>query len=218
MLDVAIKYSDQLKKQMLNLWFVEKYKYWNYDNYHREFVVESNTWNNHQFVSIDNNGNIIGYIGYTVDRLTYSVYGLSAINFTENKIVFGNDLRKALIDIFEKFNFHKLKFAVVIGNPIEKSYDKLIEKYGGRIVGVYEQETKLIDDKYYDEKIYEITRENYLNSIHNTSAISKKVDTIETIETSIDEAMSRIAKNRQREKVNLFITNIKNKGGKNQDI
>ena len=75
------------------------------------------------------------------------------------------DLGQALTDIFERFKFRKLNFSVVIGNPIEKSYDKMIDKYGGRIVGIYKQEIKLIDGEYYDEKLYEITREDYLKSI-----------------------------------------------------
>lgn len=40
----------------------------------------------------------------------------------------------------------------------------MISKYGGRIVGIYEKETKLIDGEYYDVKLYEITRESYLES------------------------------------------------------
>ncbi len=97
------------------------------------------------------------------------MYGLGVINFSDNKIVFGMDLGQALNDIFEKYKFRKLKFSVFIGNPIEKSYDKMIEKYGGRIVGYYKEETRLIDGEYYDEKLYEITREEYLKSIAKRS-------------------------------------------------
>lgn len=74
------------------------------------------------------------------------------------------DVGQVLRDIFEKFKFNKLTFSVVIGNPIEKSYDKMISKYDGRIVGIYEKETKLIDGEYYDVKLYEITRKSYLES------------------------------------------------------
>ena len=58
----------------------------------------------------------------------------------------------------------KLEFTVVVGNPIEKTYDKLIKKYGGNIVGVKHKNCKLIDNKYYDEKIYEIFREDYIKN------------------------------------------------------
>ena len=70
-----------------------------------------------------------------------------------------------LIDIFEKYNFRKLSFYVVVGNPIEKSYDKMCERYGGRIVGVKRKNTRLIDGKYYDEKLYEILKEDYMKAV-----------------------------------------------------
>lgn len=65
---------------------------------------------------------------------------------------------------FDKFKFRKLTFSVIVGNPIEKSYDKMINKYGGRVVSIYSDETKLIDGEYYDVKLYEITRNNYLKT------------------------------------------------------
>ena len=99
-----------------------------------------------------------------MNRQTYSCYAVGIINFSEYKTIFGLDVGQALIDLFVKFKFNKLKFSVIVGNPIAKSYDKMIQKYGGRIVGIYEKETRLIDGEYYDEKIYEILRENYLKS------------------------------------------------------
>jgi hypothetical protein len=63
--------------------------------------------------------------------------------------------------MFEKYRFNKLNFTVVRGNPIEKTYDKLIKRYNGRIVGIKEQETKLIDGKLYDMKEYEILASHY---------------------------------------------------------
>lgn len=162
MLDIALNHVEELKKKFAATWFDEKYKFYNYDTYYSDFEVSSETWDNHQFVSLDKEGNILGYIGYSINRQTYNCYALGIINFSDNKIVFGMDVGYALTDIFEKFKFNKLRFSVIIGNPIEKTYDKIIQKYGGRIVGVYEKETKLIDGEYYDEKIYEITLNNYL--------------------------------------------------------
>ena len=104
---------------------------------------------------------MIGYIGYHIDRSAEVVDVLNIINFPENRVVFGMDAGQALKDIFEKFNFRKLVFMVVIGNPIEKSYDKMIQRYGGRVVGIQKQQTKLIDGKFYDVKLYEILAEDY---------------------------------------------------------
>ena len=168
MLQPAIKYKEQLEKKSYDTWFKEKYKYYHANGYYEKIDINEDTWNKHQFVSVHNE-EVIGYIFYNIDRRDNYVYGLGVINFSDNKIVFGMDLGQALNDIFEKYKFRKLKFSVFVGNPIEKSYDKMIEKYGGRIVGYYKEETRLIDGEYYDEKLYEVTREEYLKSVAKRS-------------------------------------------------
>lgn len=160
MLDVAIKYKEQLDKLQYELWFSDKYKYWNNSIYYQEFQINSDTWNKHQFVSVKD-GKVIGYIAYSIARETNSVYSLSVINFSDNKIIFGKDLRQALNDIFDKYRFNKIDFTVVIGNPIEKTYDKMVKKYGGNIIGIKRDEAKLIDGKFYDLKLYEILADEY---------------------------------------------------------
>lgn len=112
-------------------------------------TIDDSTWGRHQFVSIKNN-EIIGYISYSVNRRCNYAHSLSIMNFTDDKMTFGMDIGQALQDIFEKYNFSKLNFCVVIGNPIEKSYDKMIKKYNGRIVGIFKNDVKLIDKKYGD--------------------------------------------------------------------
>ena len=58
----------------------------------------------------------------------------------------------------------RIEFNVVCGNPIEKSYDRMVKRFGGRIVGTRKRVAKLLDNQIYDDKIYEILREDYLES------------------------------------------------------
>lgn len=161
MLDIAINYNEELKRKFRSIWFSDRYKYWANGNYYEEWNPAESTWVNHQFVSISG-GEVIGYIGYSIDRASEFVYGMNIVNFEDTpSLTFSVDLGRALKDIFEKYHFRKLCFSVVVGNPIEKSYDKLCKKYGGRIVGVQKEHTRLIDGKFYDEKMYEILREEY---------------------------------------------------------
>lgn len=166
MLEPAIKYKEQLEKLQYDVWFNDKYKYWNCSVYYDTMNLDTNTWDKHQFVSVVN-GEVIGYISYNISRGDNSTYSLSILNFTNNKAAFGMDLGKALKDIFEKYRFRKLNFCVVVGNPIEKSYDKMISKFGGRIVGIYKEDVRLIDGKYYDKKLYEILATEYFDAINN---------------------------------------------------
>lgn len=163
MLDLAIKHKEELKRLNLNIWHDEKYKYYNYRNFWDLPEFKESTWDGHDFVSLNSKGEIIGAIGYSINRPTEAACGLGILNFT-NDPIFGKDVLQAIKDIFEKFNFRKLSFCVVIGNPIEKTYDRLAAKYGGRIVGVEREETKLCDNKYYDVKRYEILRVDYMKA------------------------------------------------------
>lgn len=162
MLDIALNHTEQVKQKFRSTWLDDRYKYYNYSNYHDEWQPVESTWVDHQFVSLKD-GEVIGYIGYRIDRAGGDlVYDLNIINFEkEPSMTFSSDLGKALRNIFEKYRFRKLCFSVVVGNPIEKSYDKICFKYGGRVVGIRKAQTRLVDNLYYDEKLYEILIEDY---------------------------------------------------------
>ena len=165
MLQPAILYEDLLLKKMIKVcWFNEKYKYFNQGFEQLEEISQSSK-DAHQFVSVDNDGNICGIIFYRIDRHTRNVCGLNAASFDENAITFGRDLLQAIDDIFVKFGFNKLNFGVVIGNPIEKTYDRLVCQAGGRVSGYYKRDAILMDGTFADVKVYEIMKEEYLDHI-----------------------------------------------------
>ena len=83
------------------------------------------------------------------------------MNFYDKNVTFSRDLYIFLTDLFNKFNFRKIEFTVVIGNPAEVMYDRIMDKYGGSIVGIKKLSTKLIDGKYYDVKMYEIFKDDF---------------------------------------------------------
>ena len=103
MLDLAINYEEVLKYKFRQTWFKDKYKYYNYFTYFSDFKADEDSWNKHQFVSLNKEGEIIGYIGYSIDRAEHNCHSLNIINFTDNITIFANDLKQVLTDIFEKF-------------------------------------------------------------------------------------------------------------------
>lgn len=168
MLKPAIQYQEELTKILGSLWFEEKYKFylsgWSCDIPE----IKKSTWDKHEFVSVNKDNQIIGFIDYWVDRCANKATSLCAASFTDKPtLMFGKDLYQAIDDIFCKFNFNKLRFGVIVGNPIEKTYDKLIKKYGGIICGYAKEDIKLFDGKLYDLKNYEIMREDYLRCKKN---------------------------------------------------
>lgn len=164
MLEPAIVYENELRMLFRSTWYKDRYKFWNCANYYEDWQASYSTWVKHQFASV-RNGQVIGYIGYEINRADADeAYALNIINFEDHpSVTFARDLGKALTDIFDKYKFRKLSFSVVVGNPIEKSYDKMCNLYGGRIVGVKKKQVRLIDGLLYDEKLYEVFREDYEN-------------------------------------------------------
>ena len=162
MLDLAIKYEDELKKEMVGIMFVEKYKFENVASYYNQTIIRKDLvgWDEIQMVSVNKEGRVIGYFSVVLCRDTFNLSNLHIINFTDDKVLFAKDLKNFLMKLIERGAIRKLNFTVVIGNPIEESYDKMIEKYGGRIIGIRREDVKLFDGKLYDTKSYEIFMEN----------------------------------------------------------
>lgn len=162
MLKSAQLYTDQLKQLFIKISHDDKFKYLRNCSYMDEYKPTESTWNNHEFVSVIN-GQVIGYINYDINRDSYHVSGIALVNFTlRPNYIFAKDIKTVFKNIFEKYGFNKIKFTCIVGNPVESSYDKLIKKYNGRIVGVFKNDCRLMDGKYYDLKNYEILKEDYL--------------------------------------------------------
>ena len=132
--------------------------------------IKNDTWSEHSFASVNKKGELIGYIHYSIDRNSYNVTSLGAVNFkfkedATTKYIFGRDLEQIVKDIFTKFGFNKISFGVYIGNPAEDSYDRIMKKYNGRIVGIMKNDNRLIDGKYYDYKMYEILKDEFIKAL-----------------------------------------------------
>lgn len=163
MLDVALKYEDQLKLLFASIALDKKYMFLFSQSYRDVYKASDTTWTKHEFASIHKD-KIIGYLAYSIDRDSNVAYGMQIVNFTNKpNLIFGRDLKQFLTEIFEKYQFRKLKYCCYVGNPVEKTYDKMTLKHGGRIVGIQKENDKLLDGNYYDCKLYEILKTDYKN-------------------------------------------------------
>lgn len=164
MLDLAMEYEESIQKAFRKTWLNDKYKFFNYAPSYGKIYLDNTTHMEHAFVSMDKDENVIGFIRYSINRDTHAAIDLIIINFGGNDLIFAKDLLVTIKDIFEKFNFNKLNFSVIIGNPVEKHYDRLIERFGGRVIGISKDDVKLHDGKIYDRKLYEISYDEYVSS------------------------------------------------------
>lgn len=165
MLKPAFQYKEKLQTAYGKIIFQDKYKYYNSETYWSyQLKLSEDSWNDMDFVSVDKEDNVIGYLRCHISRTSDKVSSLGIMNFTDRNMTFGIDLHRFLIDLFNKYNFRKIEWGVTVGNPAEQMYDRIVKKYGGRIVGIKKQTTRLQDGQYYDDKLYEIFKVDYLNA------------------------------------------------------
>ena len=168
MLRPALEYESTLRNKVINkIWFDERYKYFN-RGWEELFELKEPTWEYHQFVSINIQGNVCGFLSYRVDRATRNIDSFNAVSFFEDKLTFAQDIATAIHEIFTKFRFHKMIYGVVSGNPVERTYQKFAEKCNGRLAAVYRDDAVLYNGQRADVKVFEIMRSEYLASKQNS--------------------------------------------------
>ena len=161
MIEPACLHSSEIQSKYVKTWMDPKFKWYHEDSY-VTIDIAADTSSFIQFASI-NNDEVIGLIEFGINRARDIIHYVSAINFSEDYKHFGIDVMSAFKWIFKNTGFKKIEFAVVVGNPAEIHYDRLVDRLGGRVVGTFTESIKLMDGSYHDIKWYEIMREGNLN-------------------------------------------------------
>lgn len=164
MLRAANIYKKELEEKFFDAWYDPKYQYYfGMDERWTPWFEQANGSRcfNRSFASVNPEGEVIGYIGFSWDTSLRVASQFGAINFSDDHATFAHDLKSVLHFILDTCKANVLEFAVVCGNPIEPSYDRLCLQYGGRIVGVRTARAMDMAGNLCDDKLYEITQENY---------------------------------------------------------
>jgi hypothetical protein len=163
-LALAIQYAQQLQECYQNTLTDDKFRYYMH-GIRRYFIpIEPDDAAKLQYVSLGAYGNVLGLFECTLNRNTRTAYEITAIRFTPgHDPEFAADMYRFVVDvIYQQYGMDRVLFNVVIGNKAEKLYDRIMERYGGRIVGTFTNEVRLYDGKLYDVKYYEMLRERCL--------------------------------------------------------
>ena len=131
-------YEEQIKRKMWEIWYDEKYQYYFGGNWRSDLSLADNNsdYPKRAFAVLNNRDELIGYISYSVDNELRIAQWFGAVNFSDDKLTFGKALRQVIEDCFLKFGMEVVEWCAICGNPIERSYDRMCEKLGGRIVGI----------------------------------------------------------------------------------
>lgn len=157
MLKFAIDYAEELKRADRATWRNPKYKWYNTGGYDEEITIENNSWNKIQMVSVNHEEKVIGYFTVDVDRANEDLFRLKVINYVDKcNPIFARDMYEYFYFLFVERGARRMEWGVVIGNPIEKMYDRFCKKVNGNIIGIRHKAVKLMNGQYADTKVYEV--------------------------------------------------------------
>lgn len=169
MLEIAFYNQNQLYECFKNIYITNNSLSFYLSYPEKDFIpiIYNNDTEYLQFVSKNNEGEVIGFMSGWINRDYELLQNLEVINFTgKPNIIFSKDIEKYLDQVFLYKKLRKIEFTCIANNPALKCYRKLIKKLNGREVGKLIAARKLTDGNYYDNYIFEIFREEYLISMH----------------------------------------------------
>lgn len=156
MLRPAQMYEEELREENIKSWYKPENIYWSGGPRDGMLELPDNNCDQHCFVSVDKDDNIIGYISYCIDWTAMSADRFGIISYRKNSLEFAEDLYKAVCDLFEVYHMNRISWSAYADNPAVRGYRNFIRKHGGRECGHYRQIAKLQDGKLHDSVSFEI--------------------------------------------------------------
>ena len=161
MLKPAQLYKDKLQEENIKSWYKPENIFWNGYYGDSQINIFENNYDCHQFVSVDKEDNVIGYIAYNVDWSAMSADRFGIISFNKGSIEFAKDLYQVVCDLFEVYHMNRVSWCAYADNPAIRGYRNFIKKHGGRECGYYRQIARLQDGKLHDSVDFEILSEEF---------------------------------------------------------
>lgn len=156
MLKPAQLYEQQLQEENLKAWYKPENIFWNGGTGDSQINLPDNNYDTHNFVSVNKNDRVIGYITYAVNWNAMSADSFGAISYDRGNIEFAGDLYTAICDIFEKYHMNRISWWCFADNPAIRGYRNFIKKHGGKECGYCRQIARLQDGKLHDSVEFEI--------------------------------------------------------------
>lgn len=160
MLKPAQLYKEKLQEENLKSWYKPENIFWNGGG-DCQINIEKDNYGCHQFVSVDKDDNVIGYITYAVDWCAMSADKFRIISFRKGSIEFVKDVYKVICDLFEVYHMNRISWFAYVDNPAIRGYRNFIKKHGGIECAYYRQIAKLQDGKLHDAVDFEILAEEF---------------------------------------------------------
>lgn len=162
MLKAAQLYSEKLQEESIKSWYKPENIFWSSGAGDGPIEIQEDNYNVHQFVSLDKDENVVGYIAYCVDWAAMSADRFGIISFRKGNIEFAKDVYKVICDLFEVYHMNRISWCAFVDNPAIRGYRNFIKRHGGRECAYHRQITRLQDGKLHDSVEFEILAEEFV--------------------------------------------------------
>lgn len=166
MLKNAILYKDIISEKMEKTWYDERYQYY-YDSMPGNPDFPHQPEKTRQFASVDDDGNVIGYMSYSFNLATRRAMNFGIISFDLGNPLFARDVRQMIAECFFKFHLHSIEWFCFEENPALKGYRKFIKRYGGREIGTLRNVAFAADGQIHNAVLFEICYKDIYGSAIN---------------------------------------------------
>lgn len=85
----------------------------------------------YQYAIVDSHEKLIGYLDYCIDWYKSCAYNFGLLSFDRGNPLVGKELFAEMSKLIHEYKLHRIEWGMVGGNPVERSYDKFCERYGG---------------------------------------------------------------------------------------
>ena len=79
-------YKEELNQKYIETWYQPKYMYYSGAG-NREISIADNNFDRHDFVCVNDKGEVTGYFSYHINWITKSIDSLGLISFINNNII-----------------------------------------------------------------------------------------------------------------------------------
>lgn len=170
MLVPAITYKETIEQEFQKIQYSDKYLWYtgSIDNYDLEVKTEGDKFAFAIITYIHDREVLVGYVSFRVDWYCSMAYNFSLIKFLDAPMVMARAIREVM-RMIESFNFHRIDFRCVSGNPARIHYSRISRKI--RDQGKYDFNLMVFTDNirdkqgnYHNTIVYELLR-RYKNDV-----------------------------------------------------
>lgn len=155
MLEPAILWKEAIGRQFKELYYSEEMMYlagrepWIPN-------VDDDSEGTFAWAIVNKEDDLIGYFCYRIKYFESTACDFSVISFDKGNPIIGKDVFEKMEELVEEF--HRVEWTMISGNPVERHYDKFLERHGGRKLVLWD-EFRDRNGEFHNQIIYEIVGE-----------------------------------------------------------